>query len=285
MNIRDFSKMINDAKGFGKKIKMIRFVGNGEPLLHKDIAEMCKIVSDSNISEKIEIITNGSLLTPELSDKLVASGLTQIRISLQGLTEDDYKKMAEYDIDYNKFLDNLKYLFGIRSRMHINIKIPENMIITEDRKELFLNMFDDICDSYSIEKISPTASRVDYSKLDYYDKINTSKTLRGKELPVDIDICNHPFYLMLINPDGSVYPCCTFETPPSMGNVFDGNIVDVWRGRIFNDFRYRMLNDGVKGCGKTCSSCKAYLYNMFKEDVITRNDAEKLKNAFQVKGN
>lgn len=48
--------------------------GNGEPLLHPDIAEMTKLAPTS-------IVTNGELLSKEMFDRL---SLTEVRISLDG---------------------------------------------------------------------------------------------------------------------------------------------------------------------------------------------------------
>lgn len=271
-----FKKMVDDAQSFKEKIKMFRFVGIGEPLLHPSISEMVKYASEKNVAERIEIITNGSLLTHEMSDKLIASGLTQMRISLQGLNAADYNNISDVKIDFDGFVDNIKYFYEHKGDIILNLKIADIAVATEEQLKTFYDIFGNIADSVSIEKISPSASKVDYSKYGFKEENNEYISMRGKALPASIHICNHPFYLLSLNPDGSVFPCCSTEAPPSMGNVKEQSIVDIWNGKVFNHFRMNML-EGVEHCGNICKNCKAYRYTMYPEDIITDTDAETLK--------
>lgn len=276
LNYKVFKKMIDDAQSFNQKIKMLRFVGTGEPLLHPSISEMVKYASEENVAERIEIITNGSLLTHEMSDKLIASGLTQMRISLQGLNATDYSNISGVEINYDDFVDNIKYFYKHKGDIILNLKIADIAVSTDEKLKTFYDNFGNFADSVSIEKISPTASKVDYSKYGFKEENNEYISMRGKTLPASIHICNHPFYLLSLNPDGSVFPCCSTEAPPVMGNVSEQSIVDIWNGKVFNSFRINML-EGVESCGNICKNCKAYRYNMYPEDIITDSDAEVLK--------
>ena len=276
MSMEVLRKIVNDACSFDRKIKMIRFTGNGESLLHPDIDKMVSYIARKNIADNIEIITNGSLLTPDMSERLVASGLTQIRISLQGICDEDYLKNSNVQIVFEQLVHNIKYLFEHRRNLKVNLKILDYTIDNEEKRNKFWNIFGDIADSISIEAVSPMATRVDYSRYGFSTNNSSGvKALRGFTIPSDVHICNHPFYLMLINPDGSVYPCCTFQTPPSMGNVMEENLNDIWNGQRFNAFRRAMLN-GVDSAGEECRECQAFLHNMFMEDIITDEDARKL---------
>lgn len=271
-----FEKMIDDMQAFERKIKMLRFVGIGEPLLHPQITDMIKYASEKRVTEKIEIITNGSLLTHEMSDRLIGSGLTQIRVSLQGLSSNDYKNISDVNIEFDKLVDNIEYFYENKGNIILNLKIADISVDTEEKLEKFYHIFGNMADSVAVEKISPSFTNVDYSKYKFVEQTNVYTNMRGQELPMDIHICNFPFYLLQINPDGSVFPCCSTEIPPVMGNIKNQSIVEIWKGEVFNDFRRKML-DGVEKCGTVCSKCKAYRYTMFTEDIITDKDAENLK--------
>jgi len=54
-------------------------------LINKDIPVMVKMAKDAEIAERVEIISNGSLLDKTMSDRLIEAGLDTLRISLQGL--------------------------------------------------------------------------------------------------------------------------------------------------------------------------------------------------------
>lgn len=273
MDLPLFCKCIDDCKEFPQKIKMIRFVGIGEPLLHPDIDRMVKYAVESDVAEKIEIISNGSLLTHDMSDRLIEAGLPQLRISVEGLDAETYLEVTGKQIDMDAFIDNIRYFYEHKNNTILNIKGADFNIKTDHQIERFYSMFGDICDTIAIEHICEIASKVDYSKLS--DKMEEGKTMRG-DCVETIEICPHPYYIMQICPDGTVYPCCSSEAAPSMGNAVNENLKKIWKGDIFNLQRLKML-DGAKTCGGICASCRQYLYNTFPEDIIDKEDAACLK--------
>ena len=66
----------------------ITFGGFGEPLAHPQIAEMAR--QAKMLGGRVELITNGMLLTPKLSRRLIAAGLDVLWISLDGVTPESY---------------------------------------------------------------------------------------------------------------------------------------------------------------------------------------------------
>lgn len=51
----------------------------GEPFVHPHFAEMLKFAKESEVAEVVDTFSNGSLLTPKLSEQLVEYGLDYIR--------------------------------------------------------------------------------------------------------------------------------------------------------------------------------------------------------------
>jgi MoaA/NifB/PqqE/SkfB family radical SAM enzyme len=82
-----FDRIVEGLKAFSPP-PTIFFGGFGEPLLHPDIIEMLTRVK--NLGARTELITNGTLLTPELSNQLLGSGLDMLWISLDGATPQSY---------------------------------------------------------------------------------------------------------------------------------------------------------------------------------------------------
>jgi len=66
----------------------IFFGGFGEPLLHPGIVDMVARVKP--LSTSVELITNATLLTPDLSKRLITAGLDILWMSLDGATPDNY---------------------------------------------------------------------------------------------------------------------------------------------------------------------------------------------------
>jgi len=70
--------------------------------LHKDIAKMVEYAVKMNVAEAVDIVTNGLLLEPDLSDKLIAAGLSKLRVSIQGVTSGNMKRFPVKKSAYQK---------------------------------------------------------------------------------------------------------------------------------------------------------------------------------------
>ena len=66
----------------------VTFGGFGEPLTHPLIGEMVR--QAKSVASPVELITNGILLTRELSSELIDAGLDLLWISLDGVTPESY---------------------------------------------------------------------------------------------------------------------------------------------------------------------------------------------------
>ena len=88
MSYETFTKVIDNIKATAEhKIKKLKLFKIGEPLLNQELPKMIKYAKESDIAEIIEITTNGTLLTPELTDKLIESGLNILNISINAVDE------------------------------------------------------------------------------------------------------------------------------------------------------------------------------------------------------
>lgn len=119
----DFCRIDDMINEFPHSIKKVLFSSIGEPTLHHRLPEMIARMTKNEKVQSTEMVTNSSLLTPELSEELVGSGLSRICISIQGMTEEKYQEICGYQIDYPRFLEQLEYLYHIsRGKCKIHIK-------------------------------------------------------------------------------------------------------------------------------------------------------------------
>lgn len=264
MDMGLYRKCIDDMRRFGKRLKMLRFAAIGEPLLHPDIAEMVSYAKRADIAQSVDIVTNGSLLTHELSDKLIDAGLDRLRISVEGLSTEDYAAHAHADIDFDRFVEQIQYFYEHNHHTHIYIKIIDYMVQDPQARERFFEMFQPICHSIAIEHLTPTIEEIDYEKLS--DGMETDKPQNGETL-LDAQVCPQGFYMMQINPDGKVVPCCSMKYPAVLGDVKQQSVPEIWRGEAFNRFRVQMLQSRGQA-GSVCRDCKLYLYDLHPEDVL-----------------
>lgn len=274
MDFELYKKCIDDLGEFPEKIKMLRFAGTGEPLLHKDIAKMVDYAAKKQLTSSIDIVTNGSKLTPELSKDLVDAGLSTLRISIQGVTDQKYKQITGREIDFTQFREQLAYFYHHKGKTQIYLKIID-CALEDNEEERFLEIFGDICDLIAIEHLLPAVAQIDYSAI---SKQSSKLTQNGVALQ-EAEICPQPFYLMQVNPDGNIVPCCAMETAYVLGNCKQQSVYEIWHSQRFNDFRKTQLLK-QKGIYPVCRDCQQYKYAMFAEDVLD-NDAGRLLEVFK----
>jgi MoaA/NifB/PqqE/SkfB family radical SAM enzyme len=120
-----YEKIIKQLAEFPKGIKRIVFSGLGEPLMNPRLPEMVKIAVDAQIADRVEVITNGVLLTPEMSDKLIEAGITNINVSIQGINTEQYDNTVLTSIDADRvIIDCISKI--------VSIMFTSNQAIVED---------------------------------------------------------------------------------------------------------------------------------------------------------
>lgn len=265
MEYDTFTKLVEQLKEFPSKIKLLNFAYLGEPLLNEKIPDMVKLAKVSNVSDRVEIVSNGSMLTHALSDKLVDAGLDRLRISIQGLDSKEYYYMSKFRIDYSRFLEELRYLYkrSRNSSTKIYIKTVDAVVKTEERKKKFFDDFSECCDNLNIENLIPISNECDISglKKEFNDGFFGNKVRNTK-------ICSEVFYTIVITPEGDVYPCCTMGRPPIIcGNILKEDIVQIWNGEKLRNLRIKMLHEGYHSFS-TCKECGVPLYQTSSEDYL-----------------
>ena len=276
MDFALFKRCVSDMENFPDKIKVLRFVGIGEPLLHKNLVDMVKYAVDKDIANTVEILTNGSLLSPLLSDSLVASGLSRLVVSLQGITAEKYEKISGVKIDIDSLRENLSYFYSSKKETHVYIKIVDTALEGKKDEDKFYAMFGDVCDTIGIEYTVPIHTGVAFEGV--LKEKNREVTQFGIPL-TDVNICPQPFFHMQINPDGKIVPCYSFEYPEILGDCNNEPVNEIWMGEKFQRFRRNML-DGLVNTSEVCENCNILKYRLFDNDLLD-DDAERLQKFYE----
>lgn len=270
-----FQNVIMDIKKSFGCVKNIMLVGMGESLLHPHIVDMVQMVTSEKVSESVEIITNGSMLTHEMSEALCQSNLSLLRISVNGISAADYKKHCGISLDFDEYVSNIRYLYSVRKNTKIYIKIINYMVQKEEEYRRFLDIFSPICDMISVENLIEGDSRIDYHKI-AGNNISFAQTQSNTDL-LETKICTMPYYTLQINCDGSAYPCCT----PGVMQIGDANnmsVGEIWRKEA-KSFQKAML-DGVQNI-QFCNQCASMKYRVYPEDALD-SSVDKLKLKYEI---
>lgn len=250
MSLETYKLIIEQVKKFPNKLKVLSLTGHGEPLINKNLPEMIKIAKKADIAERIEIISNASLLTNDIAKALIDAGLDTLRISLQGLSSDKYKKVCDYNLDFNKFISNIRFFYENKKQCNLFVKVMD-IALDEGEEDKFYNLFSNISDRMYIEQCRPVYDGVKYST-----KITTVTEDRYGRIHEKRKVCPLPFFMLGIFPNGDVEPCDTIYKPIILGNVNNESLFDMWNGKELRQFRIMHLNKKRYDNSK-CSVCCA----------------------------
>jgi MoaA/NifB/PqqE/SkfB family radical SAM enzyme len=104
-----FSKVISGLRQVSPR-PTVFFGGFGEPLLHPNIVEM--VIQTKKIGCSVELITNGTLLTKEISKALLEAGIDVLWTSIDGATPESYGDVR-LGATLPKVIENLTHLSGM----------------------------------------------------------------------------------------------------------------------------------------------------------------------------
>ncbi len=227
-----FDKVLKNIAEFPQKVKLIETYSFGEPLCNPNLADMIAEIRRARICEKINFTTNGALFTPKVIDKILAAGVDTIRISLQGLDEETYRRICGAKIDFDKFLDNLRYLHKNSKGCKIRMKIADIALKNiPDGEKKFEEMFADMADSIFVEHILPIYAHVNYDEVDKSIKKNSLNGRGNIEQTEMHKVCHRPFYRLRVTVDGKVAAnCCDQPNDIIYGDIKENSLKNIWGG-------------------------------------------------------
>lgn len=257
MEFEMYEVIIKQLSKFPKGIKRIVFSGLGEPLMNPRLPEMIKLAVDAQIADRVEVITNGLLLTPEISEKLIQAGITHINISVQGVNDEQYEKTCGKKIDFEKFVQNLTYLYKYRKNAQIYIKTIDATLKNEEDKSAFYSIFGNICDKIYIEHLIVMQQQMENLK----GVVDGSRNFYNEELDVNRKVCAQSFYFLQIGCDYDTFPCPVpgLDKELSMGNLKENTLMEIWNGSKRKKHLRTMLEfnkDSIPAC-RNCTCFNA----------------------------
>jgi radical SAM protein with 4Fe4S-binding SPASM domain len=245
-----FSKICDDLLELGT-VKVARFYGLGETLLHREAPEMISEACFKGISERTELTTNGSMLTIYTSLKLVRSGLDYLRVSVYGTTKERMNEFTQSPISPERILENLvsfKAIRGLYDKPFIYVKM-----VTEDQDEAarFKAMFSVAADEINIEPMH-----------NWTGEVRLTHILR----PANKHVCPAPFYVLKINSDGIVNVCdADWTKATAVGDVKTETLKEIWNGVRMRKFRLMHL-ERRRGENAACQNCD-YINQGFPDNL------------------
>ena len=224
-------------------------ITGGEPTLRKDLKEIIEIAKSFNL--KVELVTNGSLLSKVKLKAFKELGLDAIAVSLDGSIYETYAKIRPINRDtFNKIIDNIKQSIELGFYTKINTVVFRSnfkdlinitkLAIKLKANEHGLYYFSPIGrgKDQNKEVVNPLSwlklLRQDFLKLDDKIKISVEVPIIEKEIAKRLETScylENPWHLQIL-PDGNVYPCAimaAYKKP--FGNLHKQSLKQLWEDK------------------------------------------------------
>lgn len=252
-----FKKIIDENS---KSLTYLHFYFQGEPYLHPQFLELVKYANERKVFTATS--TNAHYLSEQNVVKTLDSGLKQLIVSMDGITQEIYQ---DYRIggSLSKVQEGLKLLIEKRAeRKQIFPRIILQFLVT-GKNEHQLDELRSWAIKMKVDELQLKSAQI-------YDFENGSELMpseekhsryilgkRGKwQLKKSIENkCWRMWQGCVITWDGRVVPCCfDKDAKHVMGQVSYTPLTKIWKNIKFHEFRKQLLSDRkeIEIC-KNCS--------------------------------
>jgi radical SAM protein with 4Fe4S-binding SPASM domain len=251
MSLELAKKIIDDLKQFPVNIKNFSWYGWGEPLLNPDLPEMIAYTVKSGKVDLSAVITNGILLTKEMSDRLTASGLQRINISVQGIDSEGYFDNCGRRIDFDSYVDNIRYMYEHKDdNLTMYVKIGSSLFRQPEDRQKFMDIFSGICDEIMVENIIQVRQdSISNENIEMGDSGVLGQQIKDRK------VCPYLFFRMMICPDGTCALCnADWYRDNAVGNVKERSLKEIWDGEALRRLQMTHLR-GERKSIELCAKC------------------------------
>ncbi|MEM5829482.1 MAG: radical SAM protein [Candidatus Aenigmatarchaeota archaeon] len=295
LTLEEYKRILKEAEEL--KVREIRIIGGGEPLLRKDTFELMKEVKKHGMFGYI--CTNGTLFSDEAIKTLVSIGWDHVKISVHApdkKTQDFLAQGKSFErqikniksfvgwkrklksespkieiglvlnrLNFRKVMDMVKLVKKLNVQaffiepITVYTKIGKNLKLRNEESEEFKEI---ARKAYSISNGLETNLQQFFSR-ELIEK--TGKMLEEiKKLVKSVrdDFlsipCYEPWWRMGIRVDGWVCPC-GFLDQNTRENVRNKSLKEIWFGEYFEERRKQLLQKNMpKYCQKCCTTLVQY---------------------------
>lgn len=224
--------------------------GIEEPLLTPDLEKYIKFAHDHGYLD-IMINTNGTLLTQGRARKLLDSGLTRLRLSLDGYTKETFEK-CRLGACYDEVMRNFDTFLALRIKGGYKLPLVGVSFVktkwNEHEVDAFINHWRGRVDIVTIQEFIPPDTEGDYSE--FYASNSHLRDSMSEEFQ-----CVQPWQRVVVRNTGLVCPCCAmFSADLPMGHFPQRSIYAIWNSPQMKELR-QLHKEGRYRENEVCLRC------------------------------
>lgn len=263
-------------------VKSVMYAGEGEPLLHKDMASIVNYTRGTGID--VALTTNGVLLNPKFVEDCMFN-VSWIKISLNAGNPEAYAQVHQTKPeDYNKVLHNLMFASTFRDANDLKTTIGVQTVVLPENIATVENLIIDahcsgadyvVLKPYSQHNSSVNKYDINYKDWDFYltglaEKFSheTFRVIYRRESALQesrgYEKCySTPNFWAYIMATGDVYGCSAYllDDRFKYGNINQESFVKIWLGdKRRESLEYVENKLDISECRKNCRLDKGNQY-------------------------
>lgn len=228
-----YRTIVDECAALG--IGHVRMHNYGEAFVDKQLPEKIAYAKSRGIPE-VGVITNGSLLGPEVAKAVVEAGLDAINISLDAAGKETFES-TRLGLKYDKVVANVEGLVKIRRELG---RTRPKLILS------FVRQDNSAEEQAFIDHWSPVADKIHITELHNW------AGSRARRAAVTFP-CYRQWLTFTVLWDGRVSLCCAdLDGQVVLGNLTTQTIADIWNGDAYRRVRREQLESGGPSICRNC---------------------------------
>jgi MoaA/NifB/PqqE/SkfB family radical SAM enzyme len=257
IDVARIKKLITEEmKEYQGTLELIEFHNYNEPLLTPKIFfELTDLANQTFGFGKVGLVTNGSVMTPEIADQILDCKLKHILFSIDGFSKEVFERIRQ-GLDRDTVYKNVEY-FIERSKLAYGVVPDINFVVTRENR-------------HEVE-----TARQYFEKLRCHFWITgcNGRGGSGKEAyMVDSFVpepCDYALDGVWVLSNLDVVPCCNdWSGIEVMGNLKKSSLKEVLEGTKYEGFRTLQYNHNKLNIG-LCHFCRTNLSYKYS-DLLRR---------------
>lgn len=231
-------------------------MSKNEPLLDVKMEQrVAEFKAKAQPHQMVELVTNGSGLTPTRAQRLMQAGVDLITVSLNASNEQTYNRVM-LNLSWKQVMGNLEALSKMDlSRVNVYLRF---VVDQTNRRELLafrkrwghFNLF-----QFNVNNRAGTVRNYEKMVMKYNEWLSRLRRIGGSRL---YPVCPYVFSLMHILENGNV-PMCSNDWGDReiLGNLREQSIREIYNSPRMNEIRELMLQGRFEEI-EACRECSFY---------------------------
>jgi len=236
MDERLYVKILEQARRAGATRRLALMLQN-EPLLDRSLSKRVRQAKAIlGFKSRVMTVTNGSLLTPERADELIAAGIDSIEISVDACRPETYARIRP-GADFRTVVRNAQALLARLSRPRVAMRFLRQRDNASEEGE-FVHHWKSRGARVHLMALSNRAGDVGAFDEIHVASRRTLRTCARTMLGRFVPRCLSPFASLTVLWDGRVLLCCQDWGPRDIvGDLTKQSLAEVWNGDAMNYYR------------------------------------------------